>query len=163
MIAKRLLLTIGLCGAAMAQLAPVPNSDFPTFRANLNTSLADGVSRSTNYTNPAYIASLSWLKITNIVVTSPVTYDTNTKAVGFLYTISQAPTAGQVPLVGDNGVLNIPGGFTAGNAVAFTNLGTAVFPAIIACSDCTVGSTCTGSGTGAYAFATAAGAWTCPF
>lgn len=77
---------------------------------------------------------------------------------------SQQPGAYQIPQTDSNGFLTIPAGVVGGQSVAFGALGTAVFPNIVTCSDCTAGSTpCTGSGSGAYAFATAAGTWSCPF
>lgn len=47
-----------------AQLPTVPNSDFPTFRTNLNTSLQKGVNKDSTYSNPSWLLSLAWSKIT---------------------------------------------------------------------------------------------------
>src|ERR1041384_2091989 len=58
-------LAISAC-AAFAQLTSVPNTDFPTFRTNLNASLANGASITGNYANPSWIASLAAAKITGL-------------------------------------------------------------------------------------------------
>jgi len=54
-----------LSACAYAQLTAVPNTDFPTFRSNLNNSLANGVNRTINYSNPSFINTLDWSKIIN--------------------------------------------------------------------------------------------------
>jgi len=47
-----------------AQLPTVPNTDFPTFRTNMNNSLQKGANITIGYSNPSWITSLAWSKIT---------------------------------------------------------------------------------------------------
>ena len=62
-----------------AQVATVPNTDFPTFRANLNRSLQKAVSLDGNYVNPSWITSLAWTKVSGkpTFVASATTDTTN--------------------------------------------------------------------------------------
>ncbi len=107
------------------------------------------------------VAALATLN--NVQTFQPIIWDNAARAFRFLYTFSQTPSAGQAVLVDGDGKLNVPGGVKTGAATAFADLGTATFPTMVACADCTVGTTCSAGGTGAYAFATAAGGWVCPF
>lgn len=50
-----------------------------------------------------------------------------------------------------------------GSGVTFANLGTPAAGVMVWCSNCTVANPCTGAGSGAWAFRTAAAAWNCPF
>lgn len=49
-----------------AQVPTIPNSDFPTFRANLNTSLGNAASISGAYSNPSFITSLAFPKLSGV-------------------------------------------------------------------------------------------------
>lgn len=60
-----------LCIPAFAQLTPVPNTDFPTFRTNLNNSIANGASITGSYTNPSWIVSIPASKVTGLNILSP--------------------------------------------------------------------------------------------
>lgn len=64
-------------GAALAypQVTAVPNSDFPTFRTNLNSSLANAASVTGSYSNPTWITALAYAKITGVPsFESPLTF-----------------------------------------------------------------------------------------
>ncbi len=63
---KRLILFLAAACGAWAQVATVPNTDFPTFRSNLNVSLGNAASITGNYSNPSWIASLAYAKITGV-------------------------------------------------------------------------------------------------
>lgn len=53
---KRLILTLlASTGVLLAQVAAVPNTDFPTFRSNLNTSLGNAANITGSYVNPAWL------------------------------------------------------------------------------------------------------------
>ena len=54
-------------------------------------------------------------------------------------------------------------GFTRSNGKAFADLGTPSAGSTIWCTDCNVATPCTSGGTGAFAFRTGAGTWSCPF
>ena len=71
---KRLILFLAVACGAWAQVATVPNTDFPTFRSNLNVSLGNAASITGNYSNPSWIASLAYTKITGVpsFVTNPM-------------------------------------------------------------------------------------------
>jgi hypothetical protein len=55
------------------------------------------------------------------------------------------------------------GGKVQSIGTTFASLGTPSAGSYIWCSDCTVAATCSGSGTGAWAFRTGGATWTCPF
>lgn len=52
--------------SAAAQVSTVGNTDFPTFRSNLNASLGNAASITGNYVNPSWIVSLAYSKITGV-------------------------------------------------------------------------------------------------
>jgi len=61
------LLMIGFAPAALAQLTAIPNTDFPTFRTNLNNSLGAGVTTSGSYNNPTWLTGLAAGKLSGAV------------------------------------------------------------------------------------------------
>jgi hypothetical protein len=64
---RTIILSLVLVGWAAGQVAPIPNTTiFKDTRTVLNTRLADAVSITGNYVNPAWIASLAWAKITGV-------------------------------------------------------------------------------------------------
>lgn len=67
----RLLLSVALAAAPLfGQLTAIPNTDFPTFRTNLNNSLNLGVSTAGSYANPSWLTSLASGKLTGAVTVS---------------------------------------------------------------------------------------------
>src|SRR4051794_8452170 len=64
---KRLIVSLFVAALCLsAQVATLPNTDFPSFRANLNTSLQNAASISGAYVNPGFIMSLSFTKLFNV-------------------------------------------------------------------------------------------------
>ncbi len=59
---------LALLGVAAlhGQLPAVPNSDFPTFRTNLNNSLGVGANIGSSYSNPSWITALAYAKLTGV-------------------------------------------------------------------------------------------------
>ena len=56
-----------LCAAAlMAQVPTIPNEPSAAFRTDLNTSLQNAASLTGSYSNPAWITSLMFTKITGV-------------------------------------------------------------------------------------------------
>jgi hypothetical protein len=49
-----------------AQVPTISNTDFPTFRTNLNTSLQAAASINGSYVNPGFITSLAFAKLSGV-------------------------------------------------------------------------------------------------
>ena len=98
-----------------SQVPSVPNSDFPTFRTNLNNSLAKAANITSSYSNPSWITSLAYIKITGVPTFVPVGGSANqvlSKVDGTDYnTYWRTITAGTIPSVS-----NLLKGDGAGNA-----------------------------------------------
>src|SRR5437868_15268728 len=66
-IVMRIPALVVLCAAlTRAQVPSISNTDFPTFRANLNASLGNAVSITGSYSNPSWITTLAFAKITGV-------------------------------------------------------------------------------------------------
>jgi len=74
---KTLSLLLICAGLAVAQVPTVPNTDHATFRTNLNLSLGRAVDANGSYTNPSFIVSIPYSKITG----APTLWGTGSKAV----------------------------------------------------------------------------------
>jgi len=63
---KSSVLILIFAALAIAQVPTIPNELFPQFRTDLNTSLGLAVSTGGSYNNPAWLAALSWGKLTGV-------------------------------------------------------------------------------------------------
>lgn len=88
-----------VCITAFAQLTPIPNTDFPTFRTNLNNSLANGVAITGSYVNPSWLVSIPSSKVTGLPVASVTCLGTGTDQIAInaaITTINGYPHGGTV-------------------------------------------------------------------
>ncbi|HEX4311895.1 MAG TPA: hypothetical protein VHZ25_17830 [Acidobacteriaceae bacterium] len=61
-----IVLGLAACSAGWAQLPSIDNQTFPAFRAAMNTSLGLGVNINSTYSNPTWLTSFAWGKLTSI-------------------------------------------------------------------------------------------------